>query len=75
MSNRTAIRLDDSADDDLKYLVEIYGSQTAAIKAALVQLARRERLNAAMRDFVAATEAEGGPLTEAEMTAARSYFA
>ena len=74
MVERTALRLDEQAEADLRFLTGIYGTQTAAMKSALAALARRERLLAEMRTFVAETEAATGPLTEAELAEARSYF-
>lgn len=74
MADRTALRLDEEAEADLKFLASIYGTQTAAVKSALAALAKRERLFASMRAFVAETEAESGPLTEQELTVARGYF-
>lgn len=74
MAERTALRLDEQAENDLKFLVGVYGTQTAAVKSALAVLAKKERLFANMRAFVAQTEAESGELTEAEIDAARRYF-
>ncbi len=74
MAERTALRLDEQAERDLKFLVGVYGTQTAAVKSALAVLAKRERLFTNMREFVADTEAESGKLTEAELEAARQYF-
>ena len=74
MAERTALRLDEQAESDLKFLVGVYGTQTAAVKSALSVLARKERLFANMRDFIAETEAESGQLTEAELEVARQYF-
>lgn len=75
MADRTALRLDEDAAADLEFLASVYGTQTAAVKNALSQLAKRERLLHAMREFVDATEADSGPLTDEEMDQARSYFA
>ncbi len=74
MADRTALRLDDAAEADLKFLASIYGTQTAAVKNALAGLAKKERLLANMRSFVADTEADSGPLTEDELSRARAYF-
>ena len=74
MAQRTALRLDEQAEQDLAYLADIYGTQTAAVKSALSVLAQRERLRDRMRTFVADVEAESGKLTEAELEAARKYF-
>ncbi|MGI9016945.1 MAG: hypothetical protein ACR2HR_07565 [Euzebya sp.] len=74
MADRTALRLDDDAAADLEFLASIYGTQTAAVKSALAELAKRERLFANMREFVTDTEAQSGSLTEVELEQARSYF-
>ncbi len=74
MADRTALRLDDQAEADLRFLAEIYGTQTAAVKSALAALAKRERLFANMRAFITETEAEGDALTEEELADARRYF-
>ena len=74
MADRTALRLDEDAAADLEFLASVYGTQTAAVKSALAQLAKRERLLRAMREFVDETEADSGPLTDEEMEQARSYF-
>lgn len=74
MVQRTALRLDEQAEQDLAYLADIYGTQTAAVKSALAVLAHRERLRDRMRSFVAEVEAESGDLTEAELETARKYF-
>ena len=74
MAQRTALRLDEQAEQDLAYLAAIYGTQTAAVKSALAELAHRERLRDRMRSFVAEVEAESGDLTEAELETARKYF-
>ncbi|MCP3935468.1 MAG: hypothetical protein GY708_08865 [Actinomycetia bacterium] len=74
MSTRTALRLDPQAEADLQFLAEIYGTQTAAMKSALAALAERERRFAAMRDFIAETEADSGDLTETELETARELF-
>jgi len=66
--------LDEQAEQDLAYLADIYGTQTAAVKSALAVLAHRERLRDRMRSFVAEVEAESGDLTEAELETARKYF-
>ncbi len=74
MAQRTALRLDEQAEQDLAYLADIYGTQTAAVKSALAVLAHRERLRDRMRSFVAEVESESGDLTEAELETARKYF-
>jgi len=74
VADRTALRLDEEASADLAFLSSIYGTQTAAVKHALAQLARRERLLENMRIFVAETEADSGALTEQELDAARQLF-
>lgn len=74
MADRTALRLDDEASKDLAFLSSIYGTQTAAVKSALAQLAKRERLLESMRIYVEQTESESGPITEAELEAARELF-
>jgi len=74
VAERTALRLDEQADADLRFLTEIYGTQTAAMRSALAVLARRERLFANMRSFIADTEAESGELTDEELETARRYF-
>lgn len=74
MADRTALRLDDQAEADLRFLADIYGTQTAAVKSALAVLAKRERLLANMRLFIAETEADSGDLTDDELEAARQYF-
>ncbi len=74
MAQRTALRLDEQAEQDLAYLADIYGTQTAAVKSALAVLAHRERLRDRMRSFVADVERESGKLTEAELEEARKYF-
>lgn len=68
------MRLDDDAAEDLAFLASLYGTQTDAMKRALSELAKRERLAASMREFVADTVAESGPLTDEELEQARSYF-
>lgn len=40
----------------------------------MVMSAKKERLFANMRDFIADTEAESGELSEAELETARQYF-
>lgn len=74
MSQRTALRLDDQAEQDLAYLAAKYGTQTAAVKSALAVLAERERLRDRMQALVDEVEADSGPLTEEELSAARRYF-
>ena len=55
-------------------VISIDGAQTDAMKHALAEVAKRERLTANMRAFVDETVAESGPLTEEEMEHARSFF-
>ena len=55
-------------------VTSIDGTQTDAMKHALAEVAKRERLTANMRAFVDETVAESGPLTEEEMEHARSYL-
>lgn len=74
MSHRTALRLDDQAEQDLAYLSTKYGTQTAAVKSALAVLADRERLRDRMQAVVDEVELESGPLTDEELDAARRYF-
>jgi len=74
MANRTALRLDSETKADLEFLVSIFGTQTAAVKAAVAELARRQRILANMAEYVAAVEAEDGPLTQAEIDQAQAYF-
>lgn len=74
MADRTALRLDDQAEADLRFLAEIYGTQAAAVKSALAVLAKRERLLANTRSFIAETEADSGDLTDDELEEARQYF-
>lgn len=74
MAQRTALRLDDQAEEDLAYLVDKYGTQTAAVKSALAVLAHHERLRDRMREFVADVEDESGPLSEEELATARRLF-
>ena len=73
-ADRTALRLDEDAAADLEFLASVYGTQTAAVKRALAQLAKRERLLQSMTEFVEATEADSGPLTDEELATAKSYF-
>jgi len=74
MAQRTAMRLDDEAADNLAFLASIYGTRTDAMKHALAEVAGRERLMANMRALAAEEEAESGPFTEEELERARSYF-
>lgn len=74
MADRTALRLDEEAEADLKFLASIYGTQTSAVKNALAVLARKERLLTNMRSFIAETETDSGPMTEDELSRARAYF-
>ncbi|MFW2381319.1 MAG: hypothetical protein ACN4GZ_06125 [Acidimicrobiales bacterium] len=71
MADRIAVRLDPETEADLGFLAQVHGSQTAAIKKALSEMAKRERLFAAMDDFVSEVEAETGPITDAEVATAR----
>lgn len=74
MVQRTALRLDDQAEQDLAYLASKFGTQTAAVKSALAVLARRERLRDRMQALVDEVEADSGPLTDEELTKARRYY-
>jgi len=74
MADRTALRLDSETKADLEFLVSIFGTQTAAVKTAVVELAARQRILANMASFVTDVEAEDGPLTKAELDQARAYF-
>lgn len=74
MSQRTALRLDEQAEQDLAYLAAKYGTQTAAVKSALAVLADRERLRDRMQAVVDEVEQESGVLTDEELDAARRYF-
>lgn len=74
MADRIAVRLDPGTEADLGFLAEVYGSQTAAIKRAVSEMAKRERLFAAMDAFIADTEAESGPITEAEVSDVQAKY-
>jgi len=74
MVQRTALRLDEQAEQDLAYLASKFGTQTAAVKSALAVLARRERLRDRMQMLVDDVEADSGPLSDEELARARKYF-
>lgn len=63
MSNSLTIRRDAQVDADLEILVPEYGSTTAAVKAALRELAKQQDYWQRVAEVVAELEAEGVVVT------------
>ena len=64
MSNSLTIRRDAQVDADLEILVPEYGSTTAAVKAALRELAKQRGYWQRVAEVIAELEAEGVVETE-----------
>lgn len=64
MSNSLTIRRDAQVDADLEILVPAFGSTTAAVKAALRELAKQHDYWQRVAEVIAELEAEGVVVTD-----------
>lgn len=74
MARKTTINFDDDMEAALAELVALDGTQTLAIKRALVAEVKRRRRSQAMLDMISSWEAAEGPIDQEHLDWADSVL-